>query len=282
MILNWSVKAPWQNIYYIIYRLNKTTSKWDSIGTSNTMSYVDTGLVNGHPYCYYVRSIGSYLAPGFTNPIDNNSETRCSSPRDTVKPCPPVLSGIADCESKTTSLGWTTNDSCNAKVVQYDIYYSTGNSYKFSYIDSVSGINTKNYIDQRKILSYSLAGCYYVTAIDSYSNQSRPSNYVCVDNCPRYMLPNVFTPNGDEINDLFIPFPGYQFIQGIDLKIYNRWGQQVFSSTDPAINWDGKDEKTHQRLPDGVYYYSCMVKQIRFEGIIDVPLSGTVSIISKK
>ncbi len=282
MILNWSVKAPWQNSYYIVYRLNKTTSKWDSIGTSNTTSYVDTGLVNGHPYCYYVRSIGSYLAPGFTDPIDNNSETRCSSPRDTVSPCPPVLSGIADCEAKATSLGWTTNDSCNAKVVQYNIYFSTGNSYKFSYIDSVTGINTKNYVDQRKILSYSLAGCYYVTAIDSYSNQSRPSNYVCVDNCPRYILPNVFTPNGDEINDLFIPFPGYQFIQGIDLKIYNRWGQQIFSSSNPAINWDGTDERTHQRLPDGVYYYSCIVKQIRFEGIIDVPLSGTVTIVSKK
>ena len=246
------------------------------------MTYTDSGLVNGKQHCYYVKSFGSYHAPGFINPIINLSETKCSSARDTVSPCEPILSGTADCDAKNTQLSWTINDSCNSKVTRYKVYFSTGDSYKFIYIDSVTGLNANSYLDQRQILNYSLAGCYYVTALDSYDNQSRPSNYICVDNCPRYILPNVFTPNGDEINDLFIPFPGYQFIQSIDLKIYNRWGQEVFSTTDPAINWDGTDEHSHQQLPDGVYYYSCIVNQIRFTGIVQESLSGAVTIISRK
>jgi len=282
LVLIWNVKVPWQNTSYTIYRHNDVTLTWDSIGTSKTMTYIDTGLVNGKPHCYYVKSIGSYLAPGFVSPIINLSETKCSSARDTVSPCAPILSGNADCNAKNTMLRWTINDSCNSKVTRYKVYFSTGNNYKFIYIDSVNGLNTNDYLDQRQILSYSLAGCYYVTALDSYDNQSRPSNYVCVDNCPVYVLPNVFTPNGDELNDLFVPFPGYQFIQSIDLKVYNRWGQEVFSSSDPAINWDGTEEHSHQKLPDGVYYYSCIVREIRLEGIVDVPLSGAVTIVSRK
>ena len=55
------------------------------------------------------------------------------------------------------------------------------------------------------------------------------------------MLPNVFTPsNGDDYNNEFKPFP-YRFITKIDLTIYNRWGQEVFKTENPEINWNGKD-----------------------------------------
>ena len=282
IVLSWDLQVPWENTTYTIYRHNDSTQKWDSIGISKTSTFTDTGLVNGIRHCYYVKSTGSFRAVGFVNPIINFSEIMCSSARDTVTPCAPTLSGNADCDQKNTFLKWAIKDSCDSKVNRYKVYFSTGNSYKFFYIDSVNGLNLNNYLDQRQILNYSLAGCYYVTAIDSYDNVSRPSNYICVDNCPRYRLPNVFSPNGDEINDLFVPFPDYRFIQSIDLRVYNRWGQEVFNTSNPAINWDGTDENTHQKLPDGTYYYNCIVREIRFIGIVETPLSGTVSIVSRK
>lgn len=84
----------------------------------------------------------------------------------------------------------------------------------------------------------SVAGCYVVTAVDSFANQSVVGTKIRVDNCPIYELPNVFTPNGDNINDLFIPLP-YKFVKDIDIKIYDRWGLLMFETTDPGIFWNG-------------------------------------------
>lgn len=57
--------------------------------------------------------------------------------------------------------------------------------------------------------------------------------------CPCvFEVPNAFTPNGDGINDSFGPV--YQcYFADYQLRVYNRWGQEVFTSTDPAEGWDG-------------------------------------------
>src|SRR5690606_18067691 len=84
-----------------------------------------------------------------------------------------------------------------------------------------------------------LAGCYYVVAFDSLGNTSLPGNIVCADNCPDYRLPNTFTPNGDGDNDLFIPYP-YRFIESVDFKVFNRWGNLVFETDNPDLLWNGQ------------------------------------------
>ncbi len=96
-----------------------------------------------------------------------------------------------------------------------------------------------------------------------------------------YHLPNVFTPDGDGINDLFIPFP-YSFVQKIDIKILNRWGVEVFKTNNPDINWDGKDINTKQLCSDGVYYYICDVYEYKLDGINKRTLNGVIHIISGK
>ncbi|MEN8810900.1 MAG: gliding motility-associated C-terminal domain-containing protein [Flavobacteriales bacterium] len=126
----------------------------------------------------------------------------------------------------------------------------------------------------------SIAGCYYVTALDSvqYNNESEPSNVVCVDNCPIYFLPNVFTPNGDGINDVFIPILPYKFIDSIEFVIYNRWGNEVFRTSDPMINWTGIDLETGKEVVDGVYFYACRVYSIRLSSLSETKLKGSISV----
>jgi len=68
-------------------------------------------------------------------------------------------------------------------------------------------------------------------------------------------LPNVFTPNGDGVNDYF--FPRDLLTSGatmFKMEVYNRWGEEVFSteSTD-GQGWDGRFNGTPQ--PEGVYIY---------------------------
>jgi len=104
---------------------------------------------------------------------------------------------------------------------------------------------------------------YYVTAVDSFENESPPSNIAISGGCYGYEIPNVFSPDGDGINEILYPFP-YQSIEKIDLKIFNRWGQLIFQTNDPVINWDGKIEKSDKLVATGVYYYICDVFEKSF------------------
>jgi len=43
------------------------------------------------------------------------------------------------------------------------------------------------------------------------------------------------------------------------MRIFNRWGELVFETTNPDINWDGKSKTTNKECAQGVYFYSCDV-----------------------
>ena len=124
-----------------------------------------------------------------------------------------------------------------------------------------------------------MAGCYAVTALDTFANESDLSNIFCVDNCPNFSLPNTFTPNGDGSNDFYIPYP-FCFIESIELNVFNRWGQLVFETRDPSINWSGVN-LSGDELPAGTYYYTCKVFEQRVTGTEAVPelLNGYIDLI---
>lgn len=69
-------------------------------------------------------------------------------------------------------------------------------------------------------------------------------------------VPNVFSPNGDGINDLFYLF--FDWAELVELEISNRWGNILanVNITDSNGGWNGKDQKTGENVPDGIYFYS--------------------------
>ena len=83
----------------------------------------------------------------------------------------------------------------------------------------------------------------YVVELYAYVNQDcwdSTSTTITIDDEQIYYIPNTFTPNGDEKNNTFQPI----FTSGFDAQnyhflIYNRWGELVFESNNPAIGWDG-------------------------------------------
>jgi gliding motility-associated-like protein len=129
----------------------------------------------------------------------------------------------------------------------------------------------------------SIAGCYYITATDSiiYNNESLASDTVCFDNCPNYIFPNIFTPNGDGVNDYFQAMMPIKYIDQIELYILNRWGEVVFKTTDPEFLWDGTASETQQDCPSGTYYFQCIVSNIRLFGIESIELNGHLQLTRK-
>lgn len=64
-------------------------------------------------------------------------------------------------------------------------------------------------------------------------------------------IPNVITPNGDGVNDVF--YFGGTNIARVNAKVYNRWGELIFESNEDQYPWDGKNENID--CPEGVYFY---------------------------
>jgi gliding motility-associated-like protein len=103
---------------------------------------------------------------------------------------------------------------------------------------------------------------------------------VCVDNCPVLKLPNVFTPNGDNINDLFIPLKdSIDFVDQVKISIYNRYGKLVYETADPQIKWNGKENNTGEDLPVGTYFYTIQYSEIRLKGLNQKAKTGLVELM---
>ncbi len=81
-------------------------------------------------------------------------------------------------------------------------------------------------------------------------------------------IPTVFSPDGDNTNDIFY-IKGKGFDE-LSFEIYNRWGQQVFQSDELNNGWDGTYQ--NQPSPIGTYVY-----QLKIEGLITK--AGTITLI---
>lgn len=78
-----------------------------------------------------------------------------------------------------------------------------------------------------------------------------------IDNCPSddestIIIPNVFTPNNDDVNDYFSVKT--HNINNFNCQIYNRWGQLMFEFNDTNSNWNG-NTKNQSPCSNGVYFY---------------------------
>lgn len=268
--LNIKNNIPWfysDTLYQVIYRDSANVlTPLDSV-KGNIKEYLVNNLDSGKEYCFVLKTRGVYCLDTLGNQIiENLSNRTCAIPQDNVAPCPPitVLQNPLDCNNFKYSLPifntitWTPTKAskCDTMIEKYNIYFKASLDSNFRYLKTVLDKDSLIYTHS-DLTSY--VGCYAVTALDRFDNESGLSNTVCNDNCPDIEFPNVFTPNDDGDNEFFIPIPTPHFVKGIKFSVYNRWGQLIhYSEDNPNLEWNGKGLDGNL-LTDGTYYYSAEV-----------------------
>ena len=101
------------------------------------------------------------------------------------------------------------------------------------------------------------------TAMDSLQIEILPCDLV---------IPNVITPNNDAFNENFV-VQNLGFYPNSELLIFNRWGKNVFISSDYKNDWNGNN------LSDGVYFY---VLKVPMRNANSKEFHGTITIIGKR
>ncbi|HAA12199.1 MAG TPA: hypothetical protein DCE41_11070 [Cytophagales bacterium] len=313
ILLTWNAEVPWSNTaqgypYHYIYR-NRTdpmqeggntfmlldSVRVDSVGFRyrDEGQAIDRTVEANREYCYWVVTQGTYGNPktDFLNPLQNSSPTQCVYPNDTLPPCAienlQVLNvdGTEGCQEFlanqpcdfsqfTNRITWDYPEGggCQQDVVAYRVYYARLPDDEFTSLVEVP----VSLYDHEGLPSF--AGCYRVSAVDRSGNEGPLSEPVCRDNCPQYYLPDVFTVNGDSINETWGSLADAywlgtgdnrcpRFARSVTLQVFNRWGEAVYSyASEPEespdylgfIQWNGQTNGG-KALPEGVYYYQVEV-----------------------
>jgi gliding motility-associated-like protein len=273
-----SRNVPWINTRYDFFRLNESTMQYDSVGTTNLLNFVDEGLVNGKQYCYKVRSTGGYSSVDMPKNLINYSQETCVTPVDNEAPCRPEITVTSECDSLYNTVRWTFADNnCLEDVAGYKIYYKLYSGGEE--LSLLATINDKNTFVYRHYPGEIISGCYAVSAFDLIGNEGLKSDMICVDSCNFYEIPNVFTPNGDDINDYLVAKTS-GLVEKVDFKLFNRYGVLIFQTDEPKLNWDGTYKG--KIVSPGVYFYQCDVFERRISGLEQFHLSGFVHVITEK
>lgn len=257
--LSWDYEHPWQNEYFVVYRKDEGAASFAPVARVAARFYEDKGLENGRAYTYYVESVGSYYNDSLPSPLLNRSNLVVARP-EMGAPCRPTLTlQDSSCNPHINALAWQFDlgaaldssdlEDCYTDAAYYKLYYRRYDERTFTAVASLAETSFTHSPDGYRVY-------YYVTALNEKDEEGPQSNIVYVDHrsCISYRLPNVFTPNGDGVNDTFEAFPN-QYVEGFKIYIYNRWGQEVYSSADPNFAWNGRFGGTGAECPDGVYFY---------------------------
>jgi gliding motility-associated-like protein len=94
------------------------------------------------------------------------------------------------------------------------------------------------FLDDDSAYVFDIPATYYLEIENNFGCATKDTVRVAEGCEPSLFLPDVFTPNDDNLNNDLKVIPAY--ITDFDLKVFNRWGEMVFNSKDPEIKWDGR------------------------------------------
>lgn len=290
--VSWKEFVPWFNSEYELYRSEDGGNTFNLLtivaGTGDTVhTYLDAGLMPDVEYCYFVRSIGSYQGVSDVKfPLINDSQIACSIAQDTFPPCFPEVVVLSDCAALTHTIQISKQaDICDDDGLNIDLQFADSRTKVFNSVLTIPynsfGTDTTIVFDFNfgtgDVPVSSFAGCYAVITSDTIGNTSVLSEEFCVEFCPSLELGNVFSPNGDGINDTFRPVD-YRDVVLKEFRLFDRWGRLLHTNNTSIDNlWDGRFNG--QDASEGVYYYYIQWEELNLGGGVTRDANGWVTLL---
>ena len=242
------------------------------IAAGATRTYILTGLVAKSASGNIAVSASMLRPADVTDPDATNPDA--APPTDPVNECnsAPSGQGCNNIVTVTTVFSALPNAGPDQTVYQYTTATLTANSagtWTQSTIDPVvANISSPNG-STTAVTALNTPGVYHFI----FTNSNGCADTVAVTVlAASTAVPNIFTPNNDGVNDTF-KIKGLESYPNSQLIVFNRWGNEVYRSTNYLNNWDGGN------LAEGTYYY--ILNRREHTGEI-TPLKGWVFIKRKK
>lgn len=123
-------------------------------------------------------------------------------------------------------------------------------------------------------------GLYSVDVSTACKQASGQTELVQEDDCTtkqQFYIPNVFSPNGDGINDMFTIFPSSTTeVLSMEGSIYDRWGNLVHSSSENPYTWNGAFN--NEPMMPGVYVYLVKLRYYADTGVVEEMFAGDITL----
>ncbi|MFM7662012.1 MAG: gliding motility-associated C-terminal domain-containing protein [Bacteroidota bacterium] len=189
------------------------------------------------------------------------------------------VSGVADEIRMINNVQWNPYLGFDGSIIEYRIFRGPNGIFDENPIAVVSG-QQLYYEDDVSAVDFNGQICYRIEAVEALNfynfSEVSQSNDHCFTYAPLIYIPNSFTPDGDGLNDYFLPVLSNIESNNYNLLIFNRWGQVIFESTNLDYGWDGRIQSTGFDAMNDTFMYQVQV--IDANGI-KISKKGFVSLI---
>lgn len=249
-------QIPFDNGYGQIYAA--ATGGSNGLGQGSNITYLWTELETG---ITTVNSTWGNRNPGMYTIIATNDLGCSISKTITVDSLSPEAIFTLTSNDFTSSYEGTAvvNIELNNESINYGFSQDPNVAHKF--IWSFGLVDTEPYVsdDINEIITqaYLTEGEYEIclVVVENLNGcQDTACQKITVYDVPNLEIPNVFTPNGDDVNDEFY-FPA-KAIADFSSVVYDRWGKIVFEFNSIQDKWDGSNYKNGKLCSDGMYFYT--------------------------
>ena len=290
-ITNPSPSAITRSSGYIISETDPSIAygkiQWDLGNSSNNYTF-PFGTLAG----IYIPLIYNITSPGIQNAVGNVSVA--TYPTDVSlspnnRPLPSGVSNLNDA-SGTESASFCADRYWDILLTDYSTNPVASITFSYDDLDwDISGGSLNNIVEEQLKawkwngtewqnptigLVNAIAKTVSVTDINTSSPWTLNAGVPIKEPCKYYEVPNAFSPNNDGHSDLFILHGWANCTTTFSFNIYNRWGEKVFESQNPAQSWDGTYKG--QPLNTGVFVYAINAIALSGEPILK---KGNISLI---
>jgi gliding motility-associated-like protein len=169
-------------------------------------------------------------------------------------------------------------DALNTEITFFNNSVGNGMTYEWIF-DNINFLGVSEEVNPIFEFPLGIGGFYPVqlTVTDEHNCTDVFVFIVDIDEIFNVYIPNTFTPNGDDINEVFLVSGSDIDPDNFTLQVFNRWGDKIFETNDIDHAWTGSDHDGEFFVPDGMYLWRVVANSLSTTNKKE--LTGTVLLV---